>query len=282
MVRSGTAVVDGLRMHYLVEGDGPPVVLLHGWPQTSYCWRLVQPALATAGYTVIAPDLRGYGLTDKPAGGYDKRTMATDVRALAATLGFESVALVGHDRGGRVAHRYALDHPDEVTRLAVLDILPTIVTVSQTDLQTTRAYWHWSFHQQPDLPELLVGPAIDPYLRYMFGHWSVQRQVVDDAVDHYVTSLSRPGALRAGFDDYRATDADVALDVATRESGQRLTMPVLAVWGDAGLPSRLPVLDIWRDYATDVTGQALADCGHFLPEEQPDRLLEALLPFLGS
>jgi haloacetate dehalogenase len=277
---TGTALIDGLRMYYRVTGDGPAVVLLHGWPQTGHCWRLVEPVLAAAGYTVLTPDLRGYGSTDKPVGGYDKRTMAADVRGLVAALDVGPVHLVGHDRGARVAHRYALDHPDDLRSLTVLDIVPTLTTVTQTDLATTRNYWHWNFHQQPDLPELLVAPNLDGYLRYLFSRWAVQREVVDAEVAHYVAEFRRTGALRAGFDDYRATDQDVALDAVSRDAGQRVTVPVLALWGDGGLPSRLRVLDIWSEYADDVTGGPVEDCGHFVPEEQPDRMLEALLPFL--
>jgi haloacetate dehalogenase len=280
-VRTGTASVDGLRMHYQVAGAGPVVVLLHGWPQTSHCWRLVQPAIAAAGYTALAPDLRGYGLTDKPPGGYDKRTMAGDIRGLVTALGFDTVRLVGHDRGARVAHRYALDHPTEVTHLAVLDIAPTLTVVEEGTLRASLGYWHWLFHQQPDLPELLVGPATGAYLRYFFERWTVQRQPLAEAADHYVEAFSRPGALRAGFDDYRATEQDVTEDAASRDRGEKLPMPVLALWGDQGLPARSPMLDIWSRYATDVTGEAVPDCGHFVPEEQPDRLLEILIPFLG-
>ena len=279
---TGTALVGGLRMHYRLTGDGPAVALVHGWPQTGHCWRLVEPALAAAGYTVLTPDLRGYGLTDKPPGGYDKRSMAADVRGLVAALDLGPVHLVGHDRGARVGHRYALDHPDALRSLTVLDIVPTLTTVTQTDLATARNYWHWTFHQQPDLPELLVAPNLDGYLRHLFARWAVQREVVDAEVAHYVAEFRRPGALRAGFDDYRATDEDVALDAASRDAGQRVRVPVLALWGDGGLPGRLRVLDIWAEYADDVSGGPVRDCGHFIPEEQPDGLLTALLPFLAA
>ena len=277
----GTAPVNGVRLHYVVEGDGPLVVLLHGWPQTWYCWREVIAPLAAA-HTVLAPDLRGYGQSDKPPAGYDKRTMAADVRALAAHLGHSRVALLaGHDRGARVAHRYALDHPDEVERLAVLDVVPTREMFSRPDATIARGYWHWLFHLQPDLPELLVGSNIEAYLRWFFERWTTNRPAVEAAVPEYVRAFEAPGALRAGFDDYRATfPDDLDADEASAATGQRLPMPVLALWGDAGLPSRLPVLDIWRRYADDVRGQAVPACGHFLPEEQPDEVARHLLAFL--
>ncbi|HET6709597.1 alpha/beta hydrolase [Amycolatopsis sp.] len=276
------ATVNGLRVHYLRAGDGPPLFLLHGWPQTSHCWRHVLAPLAET-HTVIAPDLRGYGRTDKPKDGYDKRTMAADVAALADHLGFPKVAVAGHDRGGRVAHRWALDRPDQVERLAVLDIAPTRAMWQRLDAGIAKAYWHWLFHLQPDLPELLAGQNIAGYLGYFFERWTHQRHALDaDAQAEYVHAFSQPGALRAGFDDYRASFPDDAkLDDADFAAGKRLTQPLLALWGANGLLGTLPTLDIWREYANDVTGEALADCGHFLPEEQPAEVVAHLRKFLG-
>jgi pimeloyl-ACP methyl ester carboxylesterase len=173
-IRSGVAAVRGLRMHYAWAGDGPPVVLLHGWPQTGHCWRKVIPALA-ADHTVLAPDLRGYGRTDKPTTGYDKRTMAADVSGLVESLGFDQVAVVGHDRGGRVGHRWGLDRPEQVGRLAVLDILPTREMWRRWDTELGRAYWHWMLHLQPDLPERLAGADVAGYLGYFFERWTFNR-----------------------------------------------------------------------------------------------------------
>ncbi len=281
-IESRTVVVDGLRMHVRTGGDGPTAVLLHGWPQTGLCWRRVAPGLVEAGYSVVVPDLRGYGLTDKPTGGYDKRSMARDVRGLLRGLGLagEPVHVVGHDRGARVGHRWALDAPEELASLTVLDIVPTHAMISSGSMRTARGYWHWLFHLQPDLPELLVGPQVETYLRHLLDQWTVQRAALADAVDDYVRAFRAPGALRAGFDDYRALDEDVAQDQASADAGQRVALPVLALWGDAGLPSGLPVLDVWREYATDVRGGPVAACGHFVPEEQPRELLRSLLPFL--
>ncbi|MEV4051548.1 alpha/beta hydrolase [Amycolatopsis sp. NPDC049688] len=275
------ATVNGIRMHYLRAGDGPPLFLLHGWPQTSHCWHKVLPKLAET-HTVIAPDLRGYGRTDKPKSGYDKRTMAADVAALAEHLGFATTAVVGHDRGGRVAHRWALDRPDQVERLAVLDIAPTRAMWQRLDAGIAKAYWHWLFHLQPDLPELLAGQNIAGYLGYFFERWTHQRHALDaEAQAEYVRAFSQPGALRAGFDDYRASFPDDAeLDDADFEAGKRLTQPLLALWGANGLLGTLPTLDIWREYADDVTGEALAECGHFLPEEQPEETVAHLRRFL--
>jgi haloacetate dehalogenase len=276
----GMATVNGIRLHYVKEGEGPPVVLLHGWPQTWFCWRKLLAPLAER-FTVVAPDLRGYGLSDKPPRGYDKRTMAGDVRALVEQLGHSRVSLVGHDRGARVAHRYALDHPREVERLAVLDIIPTRAMFGRLDAQLARGFWHWLFHLQPDLPELLVGGHVESYLRWFFERWTHNRAAVEEAVPEYVRAFSAPGALRAAFDDYRATyPEDLDADEASAAAGDKLTMPLLALWGATGLTGRLPVVDIWREYATDVQGEPIQACGHFLPEEQPEVVAERLLRFL--
>ncbi len=281
-VRSATLRVNGVRLHHLHAGEGPPVLLLHGWPQTSHMWRRVLAPLAER-HTVIAPDLRGYGLSDKPAGGYDKRTMAADVRALVAALGHERVSIVGHDRGARVAHRYALDHPGEVTRLALLDIIPTREVRRRLDAALAPAFWHWLFHEQPDLPELLVGDRVREYLTFFFERWAHRRAALDaEAVTHYVDAFSRPGALRAGFEDYRATPTvDAPADDESAAAGQRLEMPLLVLWGAQGLVGTLPVREIWEAYARDVRAEPVDDCGHFLAEEQPEVVAERLLGFLA-
>ncbi|WP_345150360.1 alpha/beta fold hydrolase [Nonomuraea rubra] len=212
MKSTGVAVAGGIRLHYTRAGSGPLVVLLHGWPQTGLCWEPVLGPLAER-HTVVAPDLRGYGLSDKPATGYDKRRMAADLAELVGSLGFERASVVGHDRGARVAHRWALDRPDQVERLAVLDVVPTREMFRRLDASVASAYWHWLFHLQPDLPERLVGQDVRGYLEYFFERWTYNRHGLSpEAVDAYVRAFSRPGALRAGFDDYRAHERDLALD----------------------------------------------------------------------
>lgn len=276
------ALVNGIRLHYTRAGSGPLVVLLHGWPQTSLCWRPVLQQLAT-DHTVVTPDLRGYGLSDKPPTGYSKRQMAADMAELVRALGFEQASVVGHDRGARVAHRWALDRPDQVERLAVLDVVPTREMFRRLDAGAAAGYWHWLFHLQPDLPERLVGHDVRGYLEYFFERWTYNRHgLTPEAVDAYVRAFSRPGALRASFDDYRAQEVDLALDDADAAMGRRLTMPVLALWGSVGLPARLPTLEIWRDYAENVTGAEIPECGHFIAEERPDALLTHLRAFLDS
>ncbi|RKT86749.1 Pimeloyl-ACP methyl ester carboxylesterase [Saccharopolyspora antimicrobica] len=276
------ALVNGLRVHYTTAGSGPGLVLLHGWPQTSHCWRKLIPELART-HTVIAPDLRGYGRTDKPRDGYDKRTMAADMAELVAALGFDSVSVVGHDRGARVAHRWGLDRPDQVDRLALLDIVPTREMWRLMNTEAGTAYWHWFFHLQPDLPERLVGNDVAGYLGYFFERWTVNRHGLEtSAIEEYVRAFSAPGALRAGFDDYRASfPLDSEHDDADAEAGRKLTMPVLALWGSAGLPAKLPMREIWRDYAEHPTCAEIADCGHFLAEERPEQVLAHLREFLA-
>ncbi|MFH9419415.1 alpha/beta fold hydrolase [Streptomyces sp. NPDC017529] len=282
---TGVARVDGVRLHYTRAGSGPLVVLLHGWPQTSRCWRPVLGELARH-YTVVAPDLRGYGRSDKPVTGYDKRRMAADTAGLVEALGFERASVVGHDRGARVAHRWALDRPEQVERVAFLDIVPTREMLRRLDATIAAGYWHWFFHLQPDLPERLAGADVRGYLEYFFERWTYNRHALtDEAVDAYVAAFSRPGALRAGFDDYRATEADAALDDSDFAEGRLLTVPVLALWGAVGLPARLPTLDIWRDYSARpelVTGAEIAECGHFIAEEAPEALLAHLRGFLPA
>jgi haloacetate dehalogenase len=285
VLRGRTARVNGVRLHYLEgpSGPGPLVVLLHGWPQTCHMWRYVLPRLA-ADWATVATDLRGYGRSDKPAGGYDKRTMAGDVRALVRHLGHERIVLIGHDRGARVAHRYALDYPREVERLALLDIIPTREVMRRMDAALARGYWHWLFHFQPDLPEALVGSNVEAYLRWIFEQWTYRHEALDEAtIAHYLAAFRSPGALRAGFEDYRATlGDDMRADDASAASGQRLAMPLLALWGQEGLVGRLPVREIWSEYADDLRAEALADCGHFLAEEQPDLVVERLQRFLAE
>jgi pimeloyl-ACP methyl ester carboxylesterase len=278
-----TAAVNGVRLHYRLGGEGPPVVLLHGWPQTGHCWRAVAGPLA-ADHTVIVPDLRGYGASDKATTGFDKRTMAGDISGLVRSLGFDRVAVVGHDRGGRVAHRWALDRPDEVERLAVLDIAPSRASWQAMDADLGAKYWHWLFHLQPDLPERLAGADVEGYLRYFLEKWTYAREGLDpSAIAEYVRAFSQPGALRCGFDDYRAHPVDAEHDEADHAAGNRLRMPLLALWGaDGVMGTTLPILDLWREYADDVRGRALERCGHFLPEERPGEVVDELRTFLAG
>jgi pimeloyl-ACP methyl ester carboxylesterase len=279
--RGVVVVRDGVRIHYRRAGQGPGMLLLHGYPQTGHMWRKVVPALAER-FTTVATDLRGYGDSDRPAAGYDKRTMAADVADVIGALGIGPVVLVGHDRGARVAHRFALDHPALLSHLVLLDIAPTYDVFESTDQHAARVRWHWFFHQVPDLPEALTAGREEIYLRYLYRAWALNPAAIEEeAVQEYVRCFRQPGAMRAGFEDYRAgATLDVAHDRADRD--RKVRAPTLVLWGASQRTAQVPdMLGVWRARCEAVTGHAIPDCGHFLPEEQPAAVLEAILRFLG-
>jgi haloacetate dehalogenase len=275
-------------IHAVIGGQGPPVLLLHGYPETHACWHRVAPALAER-FTVVCPDLRGYGDSGRPAAdpahrAYSKRVMAEDQRETMAQLGFERFAVVGHDRGGRVAYRLALDHPERVTRLAVIDIVPTLETWARLDRQAGLDTYHWYFLAQPhDLPERLIGADPDYFLEWTLESWAGRRQAFDArALAEYRRAFRDPQVIRATCEDYRAgATVDVEADNADR-GHRRIACPVLALWAGAHQAAESPwdPLEIWRGWARDVEGQPIPG-GHFLPEESPEGVLAALRPFLA-
>lgn len=261
-------------------GNGPPLLLLHGYPQTHVMWHAVAPHLAST-FHVVCADLRGYGDSSKPQGTadeaadhatYSKRAMAADMAGLMASLGYPQFAVAGHDRGARVTHRLALDHPAAVTRAAVLDIAPTLYMFEATDQNFATAYYHWFFLIQPDgLPERMIGADPEWYLREKLKRWSAPAACFDPAaIAEYVRCFSEPDAIHASCEDYRAAATiDLVHDRADRANGHKVTCPLLVLWGAHGLVGRTyDMLDVWHRYARDVSGRAL-DCGHFLPEERP-------------
>lgn len=277
------------RLHVTRRGSGPPVLLLHGYPQTHRMWDDVAAALAEH-HEVVTPDLRGYGDSSAPDGGpdhagYAKRAMAGDVLAVMAAFGHERFAVAGHDRGGRVAHRLALDHPDAVTRLAVLDIVPTLHMVERADRQLAYGYYHWFFLAQPDgLPERLIGADPGWYLREKLRRWSAPGTDFDEEREaEYVRCFSRPEVLHATCEDYRAAlGVDLDHDRASRDDGLRVGCPLLVLWGEAGFVARTyDVLDVWGRYAEDVRGRAVPG-GHFCPEESPREVAAALAEFFAD
>jgi haloacetate dehalogenase len=275
-----TCRANGIRQFYLDAGDGPPVVLLHGFPETNFAWRFQIPAL-TSRYRVIAPDLRGYGETDKPASGYDKRTMANDIVELLRVLGIGRVALVGHDRGARVATRLVKDHPDLVDRLVVMDNVPTRIVAREMKAKVAREYWFFLFHQIPDLPEALIAGREDIWLRHFFSDWCHDPSTITgEAFETYVKAYKAPGAVRGAMADYRASAADIAQDL--EDAGEKIKCPVLSLWGqDFGAVGRLfDMKAVWSEMAENLTVAPIERCGHLPQEEQPDIVNKLLLDFL--
>lgn len=279
---------DGARIHARIGGNGPPLVLIHGFPQTGAEWHRIAPALAKH-FTLIIPDLRGYGLSSAPKGDaklYAKRVMGADILALLDQLNYrEPVRIVGHDRGARVTYRLALDHPNRVQRIALIDIAPTLCMWEGMNATSAMKVYHWMFLAQPyPLPEKLI--AADPgfYVEHTIASWTGSRSLKPydaRAMDHYRANLLRADYTHAACQDYRAGQThDLDHDRAARDAGQTIQCPTYILWGNAGIPAAGGPLKQWREtFAPQAEGSAL-DCGHFTPEEDPDGTLAALLPFL--
>ena len=282
MLRHHTVQANGIRQHYVEAGEGEPVILLHGFPETWYAWRKQIPALSQH-FRLIVPDLRGYGETDKPPSGYDKRTMAADIRALMDVLGIERASLVGHDRGARVATRFAKDHPHAIRRLAVLDNIPTLHIFESMDAQIARGHWFFIFNQVPDLPEALIAGREETWLRFILQGWTYDPELLTpEDFAAYTRAYSKPGAVRGALSDYRAGREDVAQDQQDRDT--KIGCPTLALWGeDFELVGRMfDVAAIWRGMARDLRTVPIAQCGHLPHEERPEQVNAALLEFLGA
>ncbi|MFE7438961.1 alpha/beta fold hydrolase [Streptomyces chartreusis] len=278
--------LDDVELAYRVAGDGPRlVVLLHGWPQTNACWRHLTGPLSS-GRTVVAPDLRGYGASGLArSGAYDKRAAAADVSGLIRHLGFERAVVIGHDRGARVAHRWALDHPMEVEALVLLDIVPTRVVMDSFDRDSASAMWHWFFHRNADLAARLVSGDVEAYLRHFFAGVLESGAVEPETFKHYVAAFSDPARLRASFEDYRTGfSTDRERDEADHARGLRLRAPLLALWGQEGGLGGRDVVGIWKEHHADpslVSGRAVPG-GHYVPEEAPRETMRAIEAFLGG
>lgn len=282
--------VSGIDINLRTGGAGPPLLLLHGFPQTHAIWHKVAPQLA-ANFTLVMPDLRGYGDSDKPASStdhspYSKRTMARDAVELMRSLGFERFSVCGHDRGGRVAHRLALDHPQSVARLMVLDISPTLAMYERTTMDFATLYYHWFFLIQPEpLPETLIAAEPVFYLRNKLGGWGSAGTSLFDprALAEYERCFT-PAAIHAMCEDYRAAASiDLEHDRADVRAQKRVECPLSVVWGERGVVNKLfnPIAD-WQDRAQHTaTGRAMPT-GHYIPEEAPDLLAAQMQAFFAE
>ncbi len=281
-------VGEQIRIHAFVGGSGPPLLLLHGHPQTLAIWHKVAPALAER-FTVVAADLRGYGDSSKPAGAtdhsnYAKRALAGDQLALMRHVGFGRFDLLAHDRGARVAHRLAVDHPAAVSRLILLDVAPTLAMYQQTSEAFARAYWHWFFLIQPaPLPERLIEADPAAYVRDVMGRRSAGLAPFDPlALAEYARCIALPGTAHGICEDYRAAAGiDMAHERSDIEAGRLIEAPTLVLWGEQGVIQKcFDPLAEWRRLARQVDGEALP-CGHYIAEEAPDALLAKVLTFLA-
>lgn len=276
------ADLPGVRIHYVTYGSGYPVLLIHGWPQTWFEWRLLMPLLGNR-YRLIAPDLRGLGDSSRPASGYDKKTVAADLwRLMREVLGYPGFAVVGHDWGSAVAARLAMDHADAVSHLALLDV-PVLGDRPPQEGGRLGDRWHHQFHNVPDLPEALTVGRERVYLEFFLKNGcDVAGVFPEEVIDTYVRAYAQPGAMRAGFNLYRALNQDVQDNRAVFEAGFKLTMPTLGLGGGGRRGRGEIVLRSLQRVATDVRGGAVPNCGHFIPEEAPDFLARALIDLIGD
>jgi len=282
-----TIETSGAVINVLTGGGGAPLLLLHGYPQTHVMWHKVAPRLAEE-FTVVVPDLRGYGDSSKPADGdnhfgHSKRATAQDQVEVMEQLGFTQFAVVGHDRGGRVAHRLTLDHAERVAKLAVLDIVPTHYVYHHVDKKLATAYYHWFFLIQPaPFPETLIGSDPDFYLNSVLGIGRLKpHAITPEAFAEYLRCFRDPATVHATCEDYRAA-ATIDLIHDEADLDRKIACPVLALWGEKGfLHKTYDVPSVWRERADDVQGKSLP-CGHFIPEEAPEETLAELRNFLKA
>ncbi len=273
------------------RADAPPLVLLHGFPQTHAMWHRVAQRLA-GDFHLLLPDVRGYGDTTRPPGGpeqaaYSKRTMAADVAAVLGHLGITSAFVCGHDRGGRVSHRLALDHPPLVRKLCVLDIAPTLDMYAATDMAFARAYYHWFHLIQPEpVPEMMIGGNAVGYLHAKLSGWGGRSLdfIEPRALAEYERCFCTPQGIHSACEDYRASAGiDLEHDRASRERGEKIACDLLVLWGERGVVNRLfKPLDLWRaQCAGHVSGETVPS-GHYIPEELPERTADALRAFFSA
>ena len=284
---SDVQLANGVTLRVAMGGQGTPLLMLHGHPQNHLTWRKIAPQLAEK-YQVILPDLRGYGDSDKPPSddahrAYSKREMANDISLLIEALGLERVAFVGHDRGGRVGHRLALDHPEKLACSVFVDIAPTATMYARTDKAFATRYFWWFFLIQPHpLPETMIGHDPALFLRkHINGQLKTPGATEEDIFQDYLRCYQNPAMIHAVCEDYRAA-ATIDLDDDARDGDKRIACPLLLLWGEQGTVGQLyDVVETWQDKARHVQGSALP-CGHSPHEEVPKQFLHQLQGFLDS
>jgi len=285
--RHGTAVVNGIHLHYVEGGSGAPILLLPGWPQSWYAWRYVMPKLVAAGYRVVAVDPRGMGDSDHPVDGYDLGTLASDIHGLAEGLGLLKngpIAVAGHDIGTWIGYAYAADWPQDVKRLAVMDALVPGISSPRTDLHPDEANyrsWHFGFNRLDDLPEILIRGREALFLTWLFRAKSMRPWAIGpEAIEEYARQLAAPGAIRAVTAYYKTVFSPEGLAANRARTQHPLTIPVLALGGERGYGPHL--VEGMRLVAKDVVGGEVPGCGHYLPEEDPGRISDELLRFFDN
>lgn len=276
----------GAEINLVTGGSGPPLLLLHGYPQTHVMWRKIAPRLAQ-DFTLVIPDLRGYGDSSKPPSvpdhaAYSKRALAQDQAEMMTALGFERFRVAGHDRGARVTHRLLRDHSERIERAALLDIVPTLYRFETIDQKAATGSFHWFFLIQPNpFPEQMIGASCELFLRKMLGLSGTPGAHEPEVFAEYLRCFSNPETIRATCDEYRA-GASIDLEHDRADRGRKLAMPLFLLWGQrSGQGSGYDMLSVWRDHAENVTGHAV-NSGHFIPEEAPDDAYRALRGFFGS
>ena len=272
--------------NYVVGGSGPPLLLLHGYPQTYFIWHKIASELSNK-YTVVASDLRGYGdsskpISDKKHASYSKRAMAKDQVQLMSHLGFDRFLVAGHDRGGRVGHRMTLDYPGVVEKLVVMDIAPTYTMYMTADMDFAKSYYHWFFLIQPaDIPERMIGADPEFYLNKKFKQWGKDSNAFSKkAFSEYLRCFTSE-TIKASCEDYRASASiDLEHDQIDIDNNNKIECPMMVIWGDKGyVGNKYDIITEWKKFATHVVGYSLP-CGHYLPEEAPNETLQALVTFL--
>lgn len=288
----GTRDINGSRINFVSRGEGPAILLLHGYPQSLVMWHKVAPMLA-GQFTIVAPDIKGYGESSKPRAEndhnvYSNRTLAQEMVALMDDLGIDRFHTVGHDRGVRVAHRMALDHPGRVRSLTSLDVMPTQAAFEGMDASLAFAFFHWHLMRQPyPLPETLIGNSAEFYLDFLMERWcATPGAITPEAYAIYKEQFCRPETIHSTCSEYRAVELDLQHDAADR--GRKLDCPVLALWGSDTRKrpgwqtgKGMSFLDAWRERADRVEGRGIA-CGHFIPEEAPDEVVAELKAFYAT